>query len=986
MRPIPPCRSAIARQGDSVSGVALIVVSGLASLLVMLALLLLQAVAAERWSAGAHRTAALSRLCAASGMNYAAARLAEDPFPRYSEGDGARGDDWICRQGPDNPSYDHGEHWTDGIPLASDGIDNDLDAAVDEPGEGAGMCNAGEVPLDLDGDGRRSAWSGRLRGGQGARDLRFSLAVRSLDGGIPLNAGNRTGLMHVLDNLGAIVGIGARSQQVPSSGHTFLLSWLGQDLVGSRPAAGYRSWKEVEESLLSRGFGYTVADVAKIRPFIDLGPYQALPECSRRLSSWTGSEVHGGYAPVNLYAARGEVLRALWRYLAMGGGAYPWPFINLPGEFTGWYRPCSWTGGALTFWDMGLLMLFPDEADRLAARAGDARRGGRLTWNAFYEELVWNAPAIFAEDYQDLGADPAAPIAQNTCVQAKADLAFQAVCMDPLPAWPDFSQAKDDPYPWTALYGWGIDRDGDGSDPQRAFCLNAASIGRVAYPPFDPAGSRFDVPDRPYRGYAEHPTFTPQGLTLAPPSRFSVECASFVNGRGGGAAARGDLDAGETLELASQEDFERLGGMFETLARRGIEILDDPSPEARLDVRDDGDRTYPHIMTIPHQNFRGLTPAQPAFSRVHGAVGLASRQAGLQGAHLYWPFSTDFNRDGINEFCSESDVAGIGPYRMIPSAQPHPTVNAHLPYSGASYATRLDYPSGTYIPVNDLPAFQGGAIPGFTWEAWVSPHKRCRIAYQYPPGYPQSIQLAAVPDWNGVSYSFAGRWPMETGATAILSPSPWYMPDAAGSRNESHNHHVALVADGTLFTLYVDGTRTVTCSLPYRLAGAFWGRRLILLGCVEPRFYDRPLTQEEVRERYRLGRYVRSGTYTSPLYVPDAPVRLSHAQWTGVLPFGCVNASGNPVIAVELEGYATRPGDPGHPRLATGFPATLAASGGLSNLSSLQLGTVRSFRYRVAFDCKTVPGTLHDTPFLESIWFAFRRRGMASTWTKWEAR
>ena len=60
---------------------------------------------------------------------------------------------------------------------------------LDEPGETVRIFAPGDDFRDADGDGRLSAWSGRLREGIARNCSRFALRVESSDGRIPLNAG-----------------------------------------------------------------------------------------------------------------------------------------------------------------------------------------------------------------------------------------------------------------------------------------------------------------------------------------------------------------------------------------------------------------------------------------------------------------------------------------------------------------------------------------------------------------------------------------------------------------------------------------------------------------------------------------------------------------------------------------------------------------------------------------------------------------------------
>ncbi len=150
---------------------------------------------------GARGEAVLSRVASLSGLEYAAARLREDdgkglPVPTAANA----GDDRTCRDPSAflaatpatlaNPSYAHGDRWTDDASHATDGADNDADGIADEPGEGTGLWTAGDILSgDRDGDGRFDAASGRLRAGTAGRDLLFSLRIAASSALACVNSG-----------------------------------------------------------------------------------------------------------------------------------------------------------------------------------------------------------------------------------------------------------------------------------------------------------------------------------------------------------------------------------------------------------------------------------------------------------------------------------------------------------------------------------------------------------------------------------------------------------------------------------------------------------------------------------------------------------------------------------------------------------------------------------------------------------------------------
>lgn len=182
-------------------GWALVFTSGLLSLLFGTALAFVAAARPGRSSSENRLRKGESGMASESGLEYAAARLAADSYPRHLDTPGSRGDSWMPRDRKGtpvermlNPSYAHGEPWQDTVPLTGDGIDNDDDGLIDapdDPTEGSGLFTPGEFQTagDLDRDGRFSAWSGRMRGGRHPFDLRFTLKIEADDGKIPVNAG-----------------------------------------------------------------------------------------------------------------------------------------------------------------------------------------------------------------------------------------------------------------------------------------------------------------------------------------------------------------------------------------------------------------------------------------------------------------------------------------------------------------------------------------------------------------------------------------------------------------------------------------------------------------------------------------------------------------------------------------------------------------------------------------------------------------------------
>lgn len=319
------------------NGVALILVTGILTLLAVFAAALangtLMATASDRARAGRGQ----ARILAGSGLDYATARLWQGGL-RYPDSQRSlenRGDDFFWREESRgthpslspaaalNPSYAHGDLWNDGggtIPGVYDDPQN-------EP-----------IASDLDRDGRFDSWSGRLRGGAPFSFL-FSLKIRSTAGLINVNSGELgdplgdqdmdgllnaddttavtpiTGqylyetdldwngvedwcdtdeylglnrhLAYTLDNLGAILGVSTKATRPYQQGaggrinHMILFetSDLGERIVANRPRGGYGSIQELRAIL-------GPADYDLVAPFLTVRGDAAV-------TAFSGDEGHG---------------------------------------------------------------------------------------------------------------------------------------------------------------------------------------------------------------------------------------------------------------------------------------------------------------------------------------------------------------------------------------------------------------------------------------------------------------------------------------------------------------------------------------------------------------------------------------------------------------------------------------------------------------------------------------------------------------------
>ncbi len=606
-----------------------------------------------------------------SGFQYAAARLLAEPgYPVADSSRDRRGDDWECRdpwekpfQGLLNPSYSHGEPWND---------------------DGDGIFESGEAPAaDLDGDGRFSAWSGRIRG-SGAVGERFSLRIAA-GAMIPVNAEPEAGITRLLDSLGALLlpeNPDLHRVDLPPGegpGESIKFSRLGQHVMTDRPQGGFRSLKEIEDRLVR--IGYSIQDRARILPYLDLGPYSVGESCMMHALS-DGYNFWSPYAPIEIAGADPALLQALWMYAGVrqsdhlrmapginpayeGGGhlpgqtPYPSPPYGIPGVRS---------GGALRFSQLGKLMIYPDEAEALAVEADAFLRGpNRGSWLAFREHLVSRAGDLFGMEGGWLAAAGYDQTARDW-VRAKADLAFFWACPMELPLpYMDISNwlTWGIPHEVTALAedGTPVTEQGPfyGIKPGPDFLdMNRPSGEPLAW--YDEDGELGQEAQVPY-WFTGNGTLHPLGVTLAPISRYRI----LSLGRSGGGAvfeAERQFRTYERLEFTSQMDFESMFKQVQQVdldgdgeldldeiglqtvswhtlhrTRQGLDVHD-PDPRARRPGPD-----YPAVVTLPVWNLRGAPDpiGWMDYSRRWGAVGLAARQFPSFGACVYWPNAEDWN-------------------------------------------------------------------------------------------------------------------------------------------------------------------------------------------------------------------------------------------------------------------------------------------------------------------------------------------------------
>lgn len=921
-----------------------------------------------------------------------------------------------------NPSYAHGNRWIDSIPLVGDGVDQDRDGADGvgwDPAEGRGLFTVGETFEDLDGDGAFTAWSGRLRGGTGYREIRFRLSIDSQDGKIPLNGGqvspadgldndgdgdidepgeipDRNGngvpdwrdvgdsgnlaVARALCSLGSVRGIPFRRWDVPAGmdadgdgvpdGERFATSWIGIDLIAERPADGYRSWSEVASTLA--WLGYAPEDADRIRPFIRLDPPDP-PIGSMRA------------AHLPLSTVSGEAMQAIWRYVqsgapaqssSMGLGAsptalYPSSFRianDVFGQDAGWRTRCPrslWSFGppAVYTWEPeqpALLTLWPEEARELGGAVSLFRAEGGATWRGLRGFLHARCAMIFRRDFDAADAgDPAFALAWT---HAKAELAYQAVALDPYGA----TGARDPLRTWATggnLVDYGV--AGEEAIPVVGFPLYT-----VAYPAsYDPSGSApsFSTSTFPSPGPV---SFVPIGLTTAPSTLFSVDCTAAAGDKGGLALRSGAFQAGRRLEVGDPTD------VTTWLGSPG----DAPLPPLGGELADACG--YP------------------------GAVGLEPAELGLGKARLYWsftgapptaadPFTTPpvTGWDSVfDPLWAPADLAWLPPpYRIRKSSSEGlglwmSPIRPYLSSADGAFANAAMTKPKFLIPGFD-PISIGGkpqTLKEASFEAWMGPSSRFALQYGFNTNY-DHLALWTRRDRDadtkeiGTVFTLSIVWG-RIFLDPFLQKLEWFVPDGpepvwsyhaflslrrthAGTPDDPYRTEAALTVNGSPFP-------PVEMSNP----AALWERSdlrctsggLKLDGVDEIRLYDKALPSPPTPDRFK-----RKGSFLSPRIDLGRATALGTVQWHGLVPSGY----GSP-ISVSVTGYD----EDGSAVKTVGLPG---GPGDVLDLAALGMPKgIRALRYGVQIDLTGLDASgkkAFESPVFESIWIAYRQVG-ASPW------
>ncbi len=566
------------------AGIALVMATGLVTLMAFLAILVVRGAQVASSSLGGG-----GELAAESGLSYAAARLVEGAR-RVPPSAANRCDDWRARgahEGTlpagrlDNPSYARGEPWGD---------DGD---GVRMPGEGGGAWR------DLDGDGRFSAWSGRTRGG-GPFSRRFSLRIASDAGLVPVNAGelgdpladhdgdgaanaddpeyadllaaggapwasvdvpaNRA-IVNLLDSLGAVLGVsGTRLvNHTPAEGNwpatmrlgKIALSDLGTRIVSARPRGGYASVEDLKPVLGQ-------ADWEKVLPYLTVRGSR-VPRAGGGGGSFFADltrppNVAADQPRLDLDEAPLAAIRAVLRIMT-AGGYYHWDPLSYDASDTALYQSVAVEGG--------FVRVLPEEADLIADLIDRERRVRPIASWRRLAEVLGGLPAAVADDPFTAEADGEE---RRRLLEDLVLAGFNANFYLPDP----FSRSRDT----LELAREAIQAGHDTLRPRRV-----ASGGIMAWStaPYTSAGQRpaigsvgfpklYEPMDlfRPPPPDPDHPTMAPLKARPAAPFGLSggvplYAVESQAGGREGSrGTARGTFAAARgALHLTSQEDFEQ---------------------------------------------------------------------------------------------------------------------------------------------------------------------------------------------------------------------------------------------------------------------------------------------------------------------------------------------------------------------------------------------------------------------------------------------
>lgn len=913
----------------AICGIVLVFTTGLVVLIGLVGAIFLQVSLFSRTRGEIAAAVAATRLAAISGLEYAAVRLRAEPRSVTDIGVAQtaanRVDDWTDRSGQPsatsgqlrlNPSYSHGEPWSD-----TSGSNGRYD-----PGE--------PVLADLDGDGRFSAWSGRLRGGKGAFGNRFSLRITTASGTVCVNSGEvgaldgdhdldgilnaddtafsatsgpyrtdldggygdfdndlipngadadyvgalgngipdwrdpdfvgNTHLVNLLNNLGAVLGLApdpsALFHPALPPAHPlndgFVTTDLGRRVVAGRPRGGYLSVEDLRAVLTPTEFD-AVSPYLSVEGRIVPVPFPLdAPDNKKNYLTKAVAAPESRYefhALIDFNRAPWEVLAASLRHLCASG---IYDDTNESSTITK---------------TIPFIRLGGDEADGIAREL--VNRRPIHTWGAFLDALHQAALAgpLFQDDLFTVLDENSLPVNEAIdpiLVRLKEDLILAQVA----PAG-----YFGDPFTWRAN-SFEIPRE-----PLPFIGLDAASTRRTAKDllagplntyPFDTAGV---IAAKPSPNLVFHgiPARLTTEYDLSAPPRGSFQVVSEGSGAGEGAAsavAAGSLSLFRALEINGQQTFQIRATLERPVAPvspwwfpgGGVRV-EGPAPDAH------GATTFPRF-DLESYHYTGLGSTQPwmvlndRYPRAMGGVQLSPRQ--LSHAELTNPggvgpcfFALPFNRDRF-------DAPGV-------------------PEAGTWYATPntrqwrenvgdpvLDQTTGQPRSADPLDLSGAPYDPHFFHEGlWCGPGGRRFGAVAFA--------------WDGLTHSFPASAVDATGRPKNVTFSFWH---AAGQSEP-----------------FATGFDTAGIRFEYRTASGFWKTHFVLL--IHPDF------------QYLAGVMTTMAGQPVPVWWVSEPV-LSRAGWhhlaVSIDPAGTsltIYVDGVDVSPITIPAYPAPPANPPQFRL-----------------------------------------------------------------------
>ncbi len=702
------------RERGETAGIALVLVSGVTALLILVASAFAQFVHFQRCGNEGERGARYAELAAGSGLEYAAARLmerrADMTAPRTPE---ARADDWQYRGGGEyrrepgadfaeypvpealertrSPSFSRGDPWIDD---AADGI--------------PGVRDEDEPFTDMDGDGRFSARSGRLRGGAGPFSVPFSLRIepgptcrinanwgeRHLPwpgnnygfgkGDRALEGSRNPEVALALNALGRVLDLGA-VVQIPSPPHPgdyayVTVSDLGNRILALRPPGdGYASLDALGRALTS-GDDPLSEDEWRI-----LEPHLTLTDDPDETPYLPGSPYppEAGLKRLDLSGAPAATLHAFWTYRIGLARSLALRYEGGLGDLLAGSPPAAefdFRSGV----NFGpLVALFPDEVSAVVRALESARRSGNGLDG--YQSVC----RIVLDRMNGHGHAPgvALPSEQAMYRAKKADLMMHFTKADIVPAdvieWkPSFPAI-----PPPATRGTrGLDRDP--AAPGDQYDSIAVWPGQFLFPetgqPY--AGSE------PYENTGGEPRYWPhKEFWLGPIRSFRAECVSRIAGRSG--RRTGNLFVARPLVATTQED-------FENLSWRRTSTVADLAPDFRPRRLDSG------ILVRGPGEFQGVQ-SLPGYSR----------KSYWRPATIQWtPYSTSSGAllpsEGESDFVNRPTIR----WEFAPDSA-FSTENLdgsdHAKGTGLYPACSPAQTGGLFVPGDPIDAHPGGRTTAF---------------------------------------------------------------------------------------------------------------------------------------------------------------------------------------------------------------------------------------------------------------------------------